>query len=119
MDVPLQNQTRECLIALIGSMDKQAKDNEKRRAALEKVPKTAKSFLCRIYDAYNDSNRGGELRQFPGHDHEKWAIWDSDNGDKAGKPCKDCESMIDLHNALEPFWNSIALTPAPRDKEPK
>lgn len=33
VDVPLEHQTKESLIALVESMDKQAKDNEKRTAA--------------------------------------------------------------------------------------
>ncbi len=41
VDVPLENQTRECLIALVEAMDKQAKDNEKRGAALKKTTETA------------------------------------------------------------------------------
>ena len=40
MDVPLENQTRESLIALVEAMDKQAKDNEKIRVALENVSET-------------------------------------------------------------------------------
>jgi len=34
VDVPLEDQTRECLIALVEAMDKQAKDDEKQGAEI-------------------------------------------------------------------------------------
>lgn len=41
MDVPIGQQTRECLIAQVEAMDKQAKDNGPRMTVLERM---AKSF---------------------------------------------------------------------------
>ena len=64
MDVPLENQTRESLIALVESMDKQAKDNEKRRAALELVNKN----VGWLRDAVKD----GMIRK---EDIHKSALW--------------------------------------------
>lgn len=45
VDVPLENQTRECLIALVEAMDKQAKDGEARSAAMETLAFQARRLL--------------------------------------------------------------------------
>jgi len=56
-DVPLENQTKECLIALVESMDKQAKDNDKRRAALQKVASVSKDL--RFWEQSTNSRSAG------------------------------------------------------------
>ncbi len=36
----------------------------------------------------------------PGHSHDVRGIWDSDNGDLAGKPCEWCAAWTSLRDAL-------------------
>ncbi len=67
MEVPLENQTKECLIAYIESLESQSKHDEKRRAALEELAKTAKTTCDRNWERLRPAVHDTQLQNWLDH----------------------------------------------------
>jgi len=61
------------------------------RQEIERV----KGLLQSIADEIDD-----DKRQAPGHCHDRPGIWNTDNGDKAGKPCDWCLLWREIRSVL-------------------
>lgn len=54
-------------------------------------------FIDTVKQAFKEV---GARKSFPGHAHDAPGIWDSDNGEKANKPCAQCAMWSNLHDIL-------------------
>ncbi|AKL13306.1 TPA: DUF551 domain-containing protein [Kluyvera intermedia] len=54
-------------------------------------------FIDTVNQAFKEV---GDRKSFPGHSHDIPGVWDSDNGEKANKPCAQCAMWSKLHDML-------------------
>lgn len=54
-------------------------------------------FIDTVKQAFKEV---GGRKSFPGHAHDVPGVWDSDNGEKANKPCAQCAMWSKLHDML-------------------
>ncbi len=54
-------------------------------------------FIDTVKQAFKEV---GDRKSFPGHAHDVPGVWDSDNGEKANKPCAQCAMWSKLHDML-------------------
>ena len=54
-------------------------------------------FIDTVKQAFKEV---GDRKSFPHHSHDVPGVWDSDNGEKANKPCAQCALWLKLHDML-------------------
>lgn len=72
-------------------------------------------FIDTVKQAFKEV---GDRKSFPHHSHDVPGVWDSDNGEKANKPCAQCALWSKLHDMLAaaPKTAGNQLTPTPEDR---